>query len=71
MEEGQTGVGRSIISLEEREFRSCGEGLRIDHGVANGTLCDYNSPPISCRRLFLLDNEDSCLIHGHMPPKVR
>ena len=40
MEEGKTGVGRKIISLDERPFRSCGEGLRIYDGVANGTLGD-------------------------------
>lgn len=40
VEGGETGVCMSMISLEERGFRSCGEGLRIDDGVANGTLCD-------------------------------
>ena len=40
MEEGKTGVGRNVISLEERGFRSCGEGLRIYDGVANGILGD-------------------------------
>ena len=40
VEEGETGVCMRMISLEERGFRSCGEGLRIDDGVANGTLCD-------------------------------
>ena len=29
-----------MISLEEWGFRSCGEGLRIYDGVANGTLRD-------------------------------
>lgn len=36
MEEGETGVCRSMILLEERGFRTGGEGLRTYDGVANG-----------------------------------
>ena len=36
MDEGETGVCRSMISLDERGFRTGGEGLRICDGVANG-----------------------------------
>ncbi len=40
MEEGKTGVCRSMISLEEMGFWTCGEGDRIYDGVANGILTD-------------------------------
>ena len=36
VDEGLTGVCRSMISLEERGFRTGGEGLKIYDGVANG-----------------------------------
>ena len=36
VDEGETGVCRSMISLEERGFRTGGEGFRIYDGVANG-----------------------------------
>ena len=36
VDEGLTGVCRSMISLEEKAFRTGGEGLKIYGGVANG-----------------------------------
>ena len=71
---GETGVCSSMISLDEMGFRSCGEGLRIHDGVANGSLGDYYSFPIDCRRSFGLETEKSCCcgrLRGHMPARTR